>query len=129
MSTSNSNPMLPSFVKIPDSSLKNTEEGRESLPPSCEDSVRKKIEIFESQRKRKADDSSRGSPEQTPCVRKVARKRPLKKKMSSTQEMIARMNINMMREFRKMNEQMSHSNEKILENEKMRKLQRKTKKK
>ena len=106
---SESTAVLPSFKKMSEN-LKGQEES--------EDSVRKKIEIFESNRKRKADDASRGSPETSPRIRKVAKKKTIKRKMSSTQIMITKMNQNMMKEFRRINENMSNSNNQIIENEK-----------
>ena len=80
-----------------------------------EENVKTKIELFEQQKKRKADDESRGSPELTPRVKKVARRKRIKKKMNPTQEMLARLNKNIMSEFKKVRETMEESKSKLTE--------------
>ena len=106
--------MLPLSRQRRESTRVNNLEEVESVSIE-EENVKTKIELFEQQKKRKADDESRGSPEASPRVRKVARKRKIKKRMNPTQEMLARLNKNIMSEFKKVRETIEDSKDKLIE--------------
>ena len=111
-------PMLPSSARHRKDSMRLTQgEDGDSANPE-EENVKTKIEIFEKQRKRKADNETRGSPELTPRVTKLARKKKIKKKLNPTQTMLASMNRNIMKEFQKVKETIEDSKSKLNEIEK-----------